>query len=398
MTTEAGFLKQVKDALHHLYDYAYLENHPLALRYWPELEQPGPNQAQRLHRLLLETIEALHPPTELAKNSSRAEYYFLLVYRYVEERALPEILQELGYSRRQFFRQQQKAIEMLAALLWEKTPPPATTPVRVDNSLLDDEFERFLTRRRAIDPVEVVQGVLEIVNQLAKTHQVALSCDLESHLPIIYGSRTLLRQVFLKALSHLITQAESQRVHLRLYRQEPNIGVELTAEFGGMGVKPHQQRSELSAVRHLVEMIGGHWQGIELTPARCRCQFDIPAGAEKVLLVVEDNEAVIQAFRRYLTGYSYQVIGTTTGAEALRLAGEMTPSAITLDVMIPDQDGWEILQALKHNPATQAIPVIICSVLEDPELARSLGAAAYLRKPVAQADLLATLDRMGRPS
>jgi CheY-like chemotaxis protein len=183
-----------------------------------------------------------------------------------------------------------------------------------------------------------------------------------------------------------------------LYRQAPNIGVELTAEFGGAGGETRKRQSELGAVRRLVEMIGGHWHGVELTSACCRCEFDIPAGAEKVLLVVEDNEAVIQAFRRYLTGYNYQVIGTTTGAEALRLAGEMTPSAITLDVMIPDQDGWEILQALKHNPATRAIPVIICSVLEDPELAHSLGAAAYLRKPVAQADLLATLDRIGSSS
>ena len=138
----------------------------------------------------------------------------------------------------------------------------------------------------------------------------------------------------------------------------------------------------------------GNWQAFELKDHGWSYRFDFPAGVEKVLLVVEDNEAVIQAFRRYLADYSYQVIGATTGTEALRLAREMSPTMITLDVMIPGQDGWEILHALKHDLATQHIPVIICSVLEDPELARSLGAAAYLRKPVVQADLLTTLDRV----
>ena len=62
--------------------------------------------------------------------------------------------------------------------------------------------------------------------------------------------------------------------------------------------------------------------------------------------------------------------------------------------MMPSQDGWEILQALKKDPVTQPIPVIICSVLEDSEVAHSLGAAAYLPKPVMETDLLAALRRL----
>ena len=77
-----------------------------------------------------------------------------------------------------------------------------------------------------------------------------------------------------------------------------------------------------------------------------------------------------------------------------RLAREVLPAAITLDIMMPNQDGWEILQALKSDPATRSIPVIICSVLEDPELAHSLGAAAYLQKPISQAALLDVLGEL----
>jgi CheY-like chemotaxis protein len=114
--------------------------------------------------------------------------------------------------------------------------------------------------------------------------------------------------------------------------------------------------------------------------------------------VVDDNEAVGQAFRRYLAEYRYQVVGAATGTEALQLARELSPAIITLDVMIPGQDGWEILHALKADPVTRHIPVIICSVLEDPDLAQLLGAAGYLQKPIAQADLLGAVERLGSAS
>jgi CheY-like chemotaxis protein len=215
-------------------------------------------------------------------------------------------------------------------------------------------------------------------------------------LPVIYGSRTLLRQIFLTALSQLITQPGSRQIHLRLSHAKQRVEVELTAKFSlsWLEAAAHGQKPGLEPVRRLVELMNGHWQLFELNEHGWTCRFDFPAGAEKVLLVVDDNEAVPQAFYRYLADYSYQVIGATTGTEALRLARELSPAIITLDVMIPGQDGWEILHALKLDPTTQHIPVIICSVLEDPDLARSLGAAGYLQKPVLQADLLVTLERM----
>jgi len=398
MSTQSEFLQQVRDALKHLYDYHYLEDHPLALQYWPEAGRAGgPGRAQRLSRLLLESIEELHPPTEPSKYPSRARGYHLLVYRYVEEWPLLDIMRELGYSRRQFYREQRKAIATLAALLREKFPQQATSSLEPGN-LLDVEAERVLAQREAVDLAEVVQGVLEVVGSLAEQHGVALERDLGSRLAPIYGSRTLLRQVFLKALSNLITRPGARRVLLKMRCERQRVIVELIAELGIPGFRPDavgdRRVPDMDPVRRLVEMAGGHWQGVEVEPESCRCSFDFPADSKKVLLVVEDNEAIIRAFRRFLIGHAYQVIGVTTGAEVLRLAREVGPTAITLDVLMPTQDGWEILQALKSDPATQRIPVIICSVLEDPELAHSLGAVAYLRKPVAQTDLLAMLDTL----
>ena len=393
LLNQEEFHQQVRDALHHLYDYPYLESHPLALRYWPEVGRGGPSRAHRFSRLLLESIEELNPPGKGTVDTSHVRFCSLLVYRYVEEWPLPDILRELGYSRSQFFREQQKAITMLASVLREKLPHPVSSPAESD-SLLDSEAERVLVEREAVDLTKVVQGVLEVVKHLAEKHDVALSSDLDSNLVPIYGSRTLLRQVLLKGLSDLISQPGTRRVCVRMRGERQRMVVELLTKLGGTHEVAGRPEPELESVRRLVEMMGGYWRGVEVNPDEYMCRFDFPVESEKVLLVIEDNEGIVRVFQSYLTGYGYLVIGAMTGDEALKLAREVIPAAITLDIMMPNQDGWEILQALKSDPVTQAIPVIICSVLEDPELARSLGAAAYLQKPISQTTLLDALDML----
>ena len=97
-------------------------------------------------------------------------------------------------------------------------------------------------------------------------------------------------------------------------------------------------------------------------------------------------------FRRFLDGI-YEVVEATSSEQALHLARTVRPRVITLDVMMPSQDGWEILQTIKHDPITENIPVIICSVLRERELALSLGAADCLAKPVTGPQLVSALHR-----
>jgi CheY-like chemotaxis protein len=380
-----------------LYDYPYLESHSLALRYWPKVGRVGPSRAHRFSRLLLESIEELNPPGEVSADTSHVRFYSLLVYRYVEEWPLSDILRELGYSRSQFFREQQKAITMLASVLREKLPRPAPSPTKAGD-LLDSEAERVLTQREEVDLGEIVRGVLEVVGHLADQHDVALTYELASKLPSFYGSRILLRQVLLKALSNLISQPGTRQVRVRMRCKEQRLISELVTQPGAPGRqsdgKPGNCGPNMEPVQHLVEMMGGRWQGVKANSEECLYRFDLPVDSEKTILVIEDNEGLIRAFQGYLTSYDYTVIGATTGDEALRLAREVVPAAITLDIMMPSQDGWETLQALKSNPTTRSIPVIICSVLQDPELARSLGAAAYLQKPISQAELVGALDKL----
>jgi CheY-like chemotaxis protein len=99
-------------------------------------------------------------------------------------------------------------------------------------------------------------------------------------------------------------------------------------------------------------------------------------------------------FRRYLERTNLKVVGVKEPEEVLPLARQLQPQVITLDVMMPTIDGWEILQALQTDPETQHIPVIVCSVWDEPELAYSLGAVDFLRKPISQKDLLDALARL----
>jgi CheY-like chemotaxis protein len=110
---------------------------------------------------------------------------------------------------------------------------------------------------------------------------------------------------------------------------------------------------------------------------------------------MDDQVAAQKMFQRYLSRTNLEVIGITDPTQGLDMARKIQPALLILDVMMPNIDGWEVLQTLQLDPETKHIPVIICSAWGEPELARSLGAVAFLKKPVIQKDLLDVLLRLG---
>ena len=87
------------------------------------------------------------------------------------------------------------------------------------------------------------------------------------------------------------------------------------------------------------------------------------------------------------------MIGAATAAEGLAKAQALRPAAITLDIILPDRDGWQVLHDLKADPATRDIPVIMLTIVDNKAMGFRLGAADYLVKPLDSAALLATLAR-----
>ena len=120
-------------------------------------------------------------------------------------------------------------------------------------------------------------------------------------------------------------------------------------------------------------------------------------GAGPLVLVVEDDPAAAELLTRQLGNAGYRTEVAKSGAEALALARELKPAAITLDIIMPELDGWEVITRLKSDAATSHIPVVVVSVVDNPELGIALGAIDYFVKPVNASALVERLDRFDAP-
>jgi CheY-like chemotaxis protein len=148
----------------------------------------------------------------------------------------------------------------------------------------------------------------------------------------------------------------------------------------------------VSVAQKLVEAMGGQTR---IAPGHdaWRCTFLLPTAERDTVLVVDDNADLTALFQRYAAGHNIDVVGARNGVQALELARELRPQLIILDLMLPQVDGWEILQRLRRSEETSATPIVICSVLNEPDLAFSLGASDYVTKPINQATLVDVLRR-----
>jgi signal transduction histidine kinase/CheY-like chemotaxis protein len=119
------------------------------------------------------------------------------------------------------------------------------------------------------------------------------------------------------------------------------------------------------------------------------------SASSKVVLAIDDNPDGIDIIRKYL-GDEYTVIGLLSGEGAVERAKVLNPVALTLDILMPEKDGWQVLRELKKTPETQDIPVIIVSILDERRLGFSLGAAEYIVKPVSREVLLRRIQSLER--
>jgi CheY-like chemotaxis protein len=110
-----------------------------------------------------------------------------------------------------------------------------------------------------------------------------------------------------------------------------------------------------------------------------------------LILVVDDDATARELVARYLERAGFAVVGARGGQEGLRLTRELRPAAVTLDIMMPDLDGWTVLAAIKGDPALAATPVVLMSIIEEKNRGYALGAAEYLVKPVDRNKLVETL-------
>jgi len=111
------------------------------------------------------------------------------------------------------------------------------------------------------------------------------------------------------------------------------------------------------------------------------------------VLVIDDDAAVRDLMARFLGKEGFRIVTAASGEDGLRLARELRPDVITLDVLMPGMDGWSVLAALKADAELADIPVVMLTMLDDRNLGYALGAADYLTKPIERERLVSVLGR-----
>jgi len=395
------FAKWVHDALNRLYDSPYLQKHPLANLLAREDDSARLQLSQHLRRVLLDAIAAMRPNSGVPAQSPDWRGYRILELRYIEGMSPDEVMNELALGRSQYFRDQARVLELLTDVLWNRwqemrvaDAPTLAATADAREKLVHSETERLRAHAtwEATDVKEMLEELRGVVESLANAKHVSVHLEPLHHLTVPNADRVMLRQALLSLIACALDVARAGRVDVGCFEYGEEMGIQViasgsagTASDSGAGV---DHGKDLDICSQLMAAMGGRLRLETESSEHWEARLAWPTSQPRVLLVVDDNRSFADLFRRYLAGHGWQVVGAGNGAEARKLIDEMSPTLIVLDVMMPKEDGWEFLLALKSSEQTRSIPVIIASVLSEPQLAVALGAEAYLAKPVTQEALL----------
>ena len=286
------------------------------------------------------------------------------------------------------------------------------------------------------DVETAVRDVTSTIGPLVDRNANSFRLDIPQPLGSMHADLTKVRQSLFNLLSNAAKFTKNGSIVLRVTpdRNSPEDALCFTVADTGEGIPPErlhqlfqpfsqlgnpamQKQSGtglgLAITKRFCEMMGGSVEvrsepgkGSEFTISLPRMTGQTmspapgfttglpdPAICESTVLVIDDDPAARDLMQRYLTRENVRAVLAANGEEGLRLAHELRPDLITLDVLMPGMDGWAVLQALKSDPLVRDIPVVVVSILEDRNLGYSLGAADFLTKPVDRDRLAGLLRR-----
>ncbi len=381
------FRKEVLTAYENLYNIPYLQSSPV-LPYLVRHSEDKQQAARQLKRTLLTTIENLYPGDNAPVTSREWRLHRLLTLRYVEGLSPQQIADQLAISLRHYYREQKEALEQLVNLLWQRaqSAKPAEHVARGD--LLRTEVERISRDTRGGQLTDVLDGVLVLMQPMLVERDIELMLELPEVSVHLGVSSTLMRQLLIESLTRLLSFSEPNAT---LHIECKVSGDFLLLYIGSSRLSAALMPKDMQTALQLAAFSNVAFE-IEKRAGRSSLQLRIPIQKPKTILLVDDNDDVIQLLLRYLNNNGYRIVIAQTGQQAIELALELKPFAIALDVMIPEPDGWTVLQTLRNNIETHQIPIILMTVLSASDLAEALGAYAFLEKPIAEADLIRVLD------
>jgi len=206
-TPTETFIKQVKEALENLYDFPYLQRHPLAAAGEATTGHSVDAAARSLRRDLIAAIEALSPGAEVSAHTPQARIYNLLVLHYVEGRTVQEAALEIGLSQRQAHRNLRQGEEKVAAVLWSRRGSANQAPRAVQLSSVEEEMARLVPELRSVEVASLIKRAEAAVKQQAAQRGVSLDIIAPNRSLVISTDSAVAQQVLINALSHTIRRA-----------------------------------------------------------------------------------------------------------------------------------------------------------------------------------------------
>ena len=403
--TRERFLQYLRAALNHLRDPNYLRQSPLAAAFGVAQQ---PNTPAALRNALIAAVRSLKPTDDEPPQSRAWRLYESLFYRHVQCFSQLEVADQLGISIRQLRREQHAGLEALAYQLSEQfglgtvaqgggngeqgVTQGTTTDTAANENLA---WLKDAPPEHPADLEHELPAVLELASPLAAQHGVRLEVTSEDGLPKLATNPIAFRQTLLSLLSVAISRAAAGgfvEVMVRTLAWEVEIRVQAADVSASSPARMDDEASGLDLAHQLIELCGGKLS-VSADEGAFGAALILPALGQSPVLAIDDNAGTLQLLTRYTAGTRYRLVGTQDPEKAIDVAKEISPQIVVLDVMMPYTDGWELVGRLRQNPATAHIPIVVCTILPHEELARSLGADGFLRKPVTRQAFLAALDR-----
>jgi signal transduction histidine kinase/CheY-like chemotaxis protein len=379
---------------------------------------------------------------ETAENANRTKSLFLANMSHELRTPLNAIL---GYSEMLAEEAEERGMDTFGEDL-EKIGSAGKHLLALINDILDlskieaGKMELFL---ETFDLAGMIGEVASTIQPLVRTNANTLNVVLAPELGAMHADQIKVRQGLFNLLSNAVkfTQGGTITVDAGRERMNDRDWIVFRVADTGIGLSPGQMvklfQDFTQADASTTRKFGGTGLGLALTRRFCQMMggdvtvhsvagqgsvftIKLPAEVREVtpetlaalgsldgdggdgmgalsggsyVLVIDDDPVQRDLMRRFLGREGFHVLAAAGGEEGLRLARHARPAAITLDVMMPDMDGWSVLAALKADPGLSSIPVIMLTMVDDPERGFLLGASDYATKPVNRGHLTRLLRK-----
>lgn len=305
---------------------------------------------------------------------------------------------------------------------------------KIESGRVDVEISRFSINH-------LLENIIENISPLAADKQLRIDHTTPDSLPLVESDESRMHQILQNIIANAVKFTDAGSITITSYSENEQIRIDI--KDTGIGISARDQETIFDEFRQADGATSRKFEGTGLGlaiaykaakllggdirvnselgkgtvfsvllpvvyrgPAREILLPDPPVSAidsvaersvgSNTILIVDDDPEALATLSSLLENAGYTTLAAASGDQALKLAKSEQPLAITLDIVMPGMDGWEVLGRLKEDPATSTIPVIITSIAEEQATGFALGAVGYVNKPITPDELLHEIEQASR--